>query len=63
MFEKKIDQKPGKSSSSALVRHRNRSGVVDLVRREPLMFAKVENGVIKSCQNFRWKNRKNAILA
>ena len=46
-----------------LVRHRNRSGVVDLVGREPLMFAKVENGVTKSCQNFRRKNRKNAILA
>ena len=24
------------------------------------MFAKVENGVTKSCQNFRQKNRKNA---
>ena len=46
-----------------LVRHRNRSGVVDLVGREPLMFAKVENGVTKLCQNFRRKNRKNAILA
>ena len=56
-------KKPGKSSPSVRVRHRNRSGVVDLVGREPLMFAKVENGVTKSCQNFRRKNRKNAILA
>ena len=56
-------QKPGKSSPSVLVRHRNRSGVVDLVGREPLMFAKVENGVTKSCQFFRRKNMKNAILA
>ena len=63
MFEKRIGQKPGNSSPSVLVRHRNRSGVVELVGREPLMFAKVENGVTKSCQNFRRKNRKNAILA
>ena len=28
---------------------RNRAGVVDLVGREPLMLAKVENGVTKSC--------------
>ena len=58
MFEKRIGQKPEKSSSSVLVRHRNRSGVVHSVGREPLMFAKVENGVTKSCQNFRRKNRK-----
>ena len=62
MFEKIIGQKPGKSSSSILVRHFNRSGVVELVGREPLMFAKVENGVTKSCQSFRRNNRKNAIL-
>ena len=62
MFEKRIGQKPEKSSSSVLVRHRNRSGVVELVGREPLMFAKNENGVTKSCQIFRRKNRKNAIL-
>ncbi len=63
MFEKKIGQKPGKSSSDRRARHRNRLGVVALVGRETLMFAKVENGVTKSCQNFRRKNRKNAILA
>ena len=34
---------------------RNRSSVVELVGREPLMFAKVENGVTKSRQNFRRK--------
>jgi len=42
MFEKRIGQiliLPGKSSSSVLVPYRNRSGVVDLVGREPLMFA------------------------
>ena len=27
------------------------------------MFAKVENGVTKSCKSFRRKNRKNTILA
>ena len=48
---------PGKSSPSVLVRHGNRSGVVDLVGREPLMFAKVENGVTKSCHNFRRKKQ------
>ena len=61
MFEKRIGQKPQKSASSVLVRHRNWSGVVELVGREPLMFAKVENGVTKLCQIFRQKNRKNAI--
>ena len=50
--------KTGKFSSSVLLRHRNRSGVVELIGREPLMCAKVENGVTKSCQNFRRKNRK-----
>ena len=39
--------KPGKSSPFVVVRHRNRSGVVELVGREPLMFARVENGVTK----------------
>ena len=41
-------------------------GVVELVAREPaliFLFAKVENGVTKSCQILRRKNRKNAILA
>ena len=55
---------PGNSSPSILIPYRNRSGVVDLVGREPLMFAKVENGVTNSCAKiFRRKNRKNAILA
>ena len=65
MFEKWIGEKTEKSSPSVLARHRNRSGVVELVGREPLMFAKVENGVTKSCQNLRRKNAgmKNAILA
>ena len=60
---KKNWPKTGKSSSDGRARHRNRSAVVELVEREPLMFAKVENGVTKSCQNCRRKNRKNAILA
>ena len=40
-------KKPGKSSSDGRARYRNRSGVVELVGREPLMFARVENGVTK----------------
>ena len=65
MFEKEIGQKTGKSSSDGRARLRNRSGVVELVGREPLMPAKVENSVTKLCQFFRRKNiyRKNAILA
>ena len=39
MFEEIIGQKPGKSSSNGRARHRDRSGVVKLVGREPLMFA------------------------
>ena len=39
--------KAGKSSPSILVPYRNRSGMVELVGREPLMFARVENGVTK----------------
>ena len=61
MFEKIIGQKPGKSSSDGRARHCNRSGVVELVGREPLVFAKVENGVTKSCHFFCRKIRKNAI--
>ena len=57
--KKIIGQKPGNSSSDGRAWHRNRSGVVELVGREPLMFAKVENGVTKSCQNLRRKKRKN----
>ena len=42
-------QKPGKSSLSVLVHDpdRNRSGVVELVGREPWIIARVENGVTK----------------
>jgi hypothetical protein len=40
-------QKTVKSSSDGRARHRNRSGVVDLVGREPLIIARVENGVTK----------------
>ena len=36
---------PGKSSPGFLVPYRNRSGVVESVGREPLIFARVENGV------------------
>jgi len=54
-------KKPGKSSLSVLVPCRNRSGVVDLVGREPLIIARVENGVTKFSpqrqkrQNFQTK--------
>ena len=58
MFEKSVGQKPGKSSPSVRVWHRNRSGVVDLVGREPVMFAKVENGVTKSCQKISPEKQK-----
>ena len=51
-------QNPGNSSPSVLVPYRNRSDVVDLVGREPLMFAKVENGVTKLCQFFAGKTGK-----
>ena len=37
-------QKTVKTSSGGRARHRNRSGVVELVGREPLIFARVENG-------------------
>ena len=36
-----------KSTSDGRVRHRNRSGVVELVGREPWIIARVENGVTK----------------
>jgi len=62
MFEKELAKNRKISSPSVLVSYRNRSGVVDLVGREPLMFARVENSVTKSCQFFRRKNRKDAIL-
>ena len=40
-------QNPGKSSPYVLVPYRNRSSAIELVGREPLMFAKVEDGVTK----------------
>ena len=57
-------QKTVKSSSDGRARHRNRSGVVILVGREPLIIARVENGVTKlspqrqkmpKCKNFKTK--------
>ena len=39
--------KPGNSSLSVLAHHRNRSSVVELVGREPLIIARIENGVTK----------------
>ena len=36
-----------KATSDGRARHRNRSGVVELVGREPLIIARVENGVKK----------------
>ena len=53
-----LPQKIVNSSSDGRARHRNRPGVVDLVGRDPLMFAKVENGVSKSCQIFAGKTGK-----
>jgi len=47
MFEPAIKTARKSSPASVLVRHRNRSGVVKLVGMEPLMFARVENGVTK----------------
>jgi hypothetical protein len=57
-FDDVRTQKSGESSPSVLVRHRNRSGVVELVGREPFMFARVENGVTKF--STKRKNRINA---
>ena len=54
-FDKVRTQKPGKSSLSVLVHDRNRSGVVELVGRGPLMFARVENGGTEF-----WPRKKNA---
>jgi len=47
-------QKTVKTSSGGSARHRNRSGVVELVGREPWIIARVENGVTK----FSPKDRK-----
>ena len=38
---------PGKSSPPVRKPYRNRSGVIELVGREPLIIARVENGVTK----------------
>ena len=46
-FDKVRTQNPGNSSLSVLVHDRNRSGVVELVGREPWIIARVENGVTK----------------
>ena len=40
-------QKTVKSSSDGRARHRNQSGVVELVGRDPWIIARVENGVTK----------------
>ena len=66
MFEKRIiGQKPGNSSPFVLILYRNRLSVVELVGREPSMFAKVDIGVTKSCQTHRRKNaqKKRNFLA
>jgi len=58
-FDKVRTPKPGKSSLSVLVPCRNRSGVVELVGREPLIIARVENGVSKFSPQ-RQKTPKNS---
>ena len=50
-FDKVRTQKPGKFSLPVLVQSRNRSGVVELVGREPWIIARVENGVTKFSPN------------
>ena len=47
VFDKVRTQNPGKSPLSVLVHDRNRSGVVELVGREPWIIARVENVVTK----------------
>ena len=44
-------------TSDGRARHRNRSGVVDLVGREPLIIARVENGVTKFSPKRRRKRQ------
>ena len=51
-------KKPGNSLSDGRAGYRNRSGVVELVGRERLMFARVENGVT----NFLPKKTENVII-
>jgi|TARA_B100000524_G_scaffold160043_1_gene81361 hypothetical protein len=52
------NKKPGKSSPAIRIPYRNRSGVVKSVGREPLMFARAENGVTQ----FSPKNEDVKIL-
>ena len=58
VFLTMLEPKTGKSPPSVRVLYCNRSGVVELVGREPfpLTFARVENGVTKFWPK---KNRKN----
>ena len=58
-FDKVRTQNPRNSSLSVLVHGRNRSGVVELVGREPLIIARVENGVTKFSPQ-RQKTPKNS---
>jgi len=66
MLKQKNGQNPGKSSSDGRARYRNRLGVVELVGRGPLMFARVENGVTrfspkkkKTPQNKNWTRNRS----
>ena len=63
LFKKVIGQNPGNLHLTVAPGIAIDQAPVELVGREPLMFAKVENGVTKSCRIFRLKNRKNANLA
>ena len=47
MFEQNIGQKPGKYSPAVQIPYRNQSGVGELVGKDPLFVAIVENAVIK----------------
>ena len=46
-FDKVRPPNPGKSSLSVMAHGRNRSGVVEVVGRGPLIIARVEKGVTK----------------
>ena len=65
MFEKRIGQKPEKSSSSVLVRHRNRSGVVHSVgtREGALDVRESRERGDKIVPKFSPEKQENAILA
>ena len=47
MLEQKNGRNPGNYSPAVRIPYRNRSGVVELVGRDPLLLARVENGVMK----------------